>query len=114
MDERLRLSRQHERSSAGALGARVHKGSGSGNHRQDAHSDELLIECKTVLRGRKQITLKASALKQLACNAAIDGQIGVCDIEVDGRAYVLVPREDLAEIMGVGRRSKPNKRGGKE
>ena len=48
MDPRRRVSKDQERSVARRYGAKQHAGSGSGSKKHDMHTDESLIECKTV------------------------------------------------------------------
>lgn len=93
-DERLRVSQAQERGVARRLGAVQHKGSGSGHRRFDMHTDEALIECKTVLQGNKQITLKASVLADLTYQAAVQDRVPVLHVELAGKRWVLHPEGD--------------------
>lgn len=106
MDERRRVSMSQERSAARALGARQHRGSGSGNKRLDMHTTDDLIECKTVLRGNKSITLKATDLRLLSQQAALQDLNPVMHVRLDGRDWVLIPEGDYVELKGL----RPDKR----
>jgi Holliday junction resolvase len=64
----------------------------------DMSTREELIECKTVLRGKRSITIKdddLSLLLRLSAQRDIDP---VMDIELAGRAWVLIPRGDYREL----------------
>lgn len=58
------------------------------------HTDEDLIECKTVLKGNKQITIKEDVLKSLSYNAAVQGRSPVLHIEIGGNCWVLRREDD--------------------
>ncbi len=89
-DERKKVSEKQERGLAKRTGAKLHSGSGSGKRRNDMHTDTQLIECKTVLAGNKQITIKAADLRSLKYNAAIQSLEPVMHIEIDGMRWLLV------------------------
>jgi len=59
------------------------------------HTDDSLIECKTVLRGNKQITLKLDDLKSLRYQSAVQDKDPVLHVEigtgVEVQRWVLVP-----------------------
>lgn len=93
-DERRRVSQKQEKGAAKRLGAKQHKGSGSGHARMDMHTDEHLIECKTVLPGKKQITIKAEDLRLLMYHAALGDKGPVMHVEIDNMAWILVPEAD--------------------
>lgn len=61
------------------------------------HTANELIECKTVLEGNKQITIKSSDLKLLTYQAAIQDRDPVMHIRLDGKDWVLVPEGDYIE-----------------
>lgn len=94
----MRASQKQERGLAKRAGAKLHSGSGSGHTRNDMHTDSELIECKTVLEGNKQITLKASYMKEFAFNALIQDKSPVLHIELDGHRYVVIPEVDYLEL----------------
>lgn len=96
-DDRLRTSRKDERGTAKRLGARQHAGSGSGSKKHDMHTTKALIENKTVLKGNKQITLKATDLKSLYYQAATQGRMPVLHISLDNRDWVLITETDYLE-----------------
>lgn len=99
-DDRWRVSRAQERSAAKAFGATQHKGSGSGAKRLDMHTDEALVECKTVLQGNRQITIKADDLRLLRYHAALQDRTPILHVRLDGHDWVLLPEEDyLAEQL---------------
>lgn len=54
-------------------------------------TDEELIECKTVLRGNKQITIHLSDLKSLTYHAAVADKTPVMHIEIANQRWKLVP-----------------------
>jgi Holliday junction resolvase len=93
VDERRRVSGNQEKAAAKKMGAKQHKGSGSGHRRMDMHTESELIECKTVLEGKKQITIKADDLKLLCYHAAIQDKEPVLHIRLDGRNWVLREEE---------------------
>ena len=94
MDPRRRVSQEQERGVAKRYGAKLHAGSGSGSKPQDMHTDDQLIECKTVLRGNRQITIKEDDWKQLRYHAAIQDKSPVLHIELGKHRLVLIPEED--------------------
>jgi hypothetical protein len=94
----MKVSQKQEKGAAARMGAKLHSGSGSGHTRNDMHTDGTLIECKTVLSGNKQITLKADVLKSLAFNAAIQDKSPVLHIELDGKTYVMIPEVDYLTL----------------
>lgn len=94
MDPRRRASNAQEKRVAEVTGARQHAGSGSGVRRHDMHTDDALIECKTVLRGKKQITIQIDVLKSVRYHAAISDKRPELHIELQGQRWVLIPEED--------------------
>ena len=57
------------------------------------HTDDSLIECKTVLKGKKQITIKSDDLKSLSYHAAIQSKMPELHIELDGKRWVMIPAD---------------------
>jgi hypothetical protein len=94
-DERRKASQKQEKGVAKRQGAKLHKGSGSGFRRMDMHTDTHLIECKTVLSGNKQITIKAEDLRLLSYHAALADVIPGLHVEVDGLRWIMVPEADF-------------------
>lgn len=99
MDERKRVSLNQERKLAKRSGSRLHAGSGSGHRRNDMHNDDEVIECKTTLRGKKQITLKKDDLSLVERTAVSQGRRPVLHIELANRGYVVLTEEDYAELV---------------
>lgn len=97
-DDRRRVSEKQERGAARRLGARRHSGSGSGSKRLDMHTDNELVECKTVLEGNTQITLKAEALRLLTYHAALQDREPVMHVQLDRKCWVLIPEEYYLEL----------------
>jgi Holliday junction resolvase len=58
------------------------------------HTADSLIECKTVLQGNKQITIRLEDLKSLSYHAAIADQQPVLHIEIDKQRWVLITESD--------------------
>lgn len=98
MDPRKRVSQAQERKVARKSGSQQHAGSGSGFRRNDMHNVDEVIECKTVLRGKKQITVKSDDLKLVERTAIQQGRRPVLHIEIANRGYVLLTEEDYAEL----------------
>lgn len=96
--EPQRVSRKQEKAAARTLGARQHRGSGSGAKKFDMHTDDTLIECKTVLRGKKQITIKTDVVDPLSYHAAIQGRAPILHIELDGKRWILLPEDDYVSM----------------
>ena len=94
MDERRRASRKQEKGASQRLGAQLHAGSGSGTKKHDMHNDGDLIECKTVLQGNKQITIKLEDLKSLKYQAAVADKRPVLHVEIEKQRWVLIPEAD--------------------
>lgn len=97
-DDRQRVSQGHEKRAAAAHSARQHAGSGSGSRRMDMSTQDQLIECKTVLKGKRTITIKDDDLSLLIRQSAQRDISPVMDIELAGRAWVLIPRGDYLEL----------------
>ena len=98
MDDRRRVSRKQEKSAARKLKARQHRGSGSGSKRLDMDTPDELIECKTVLEGNKQITLKAEDLQLLSYHAALQDKGPRLHVRLAGKDWVLLPEMDYLEL----------------
>ena len=96
-DERYKVSRAQEGRAARKLGAKQHAGSGSGSTRHDMHTADALVECKTVLSGKKQITIKSADLASLRYHAAVQDRVPVLFVTVDGQDWVLLPQEYYEE-----------------
>jgi hypothetical protein len=62
------------------------------------HSADELIECKTVLAGNKQITIKASYIRSFLKEAAMQDRRPVLSVEVDGLHLVLLTEADYVEL----------------
>lgn len=56
-----------------------------------------LYECKTVLGGKKQITIKADDLLSVEHQALLQGRLPVLLIEVADRRYVCLTEEDFLD-----------------
>lgn len=97
-DDRRRVSEAQERATAKRFDAKRHKGSGSGARRFDMHTDTELIECKTVLQGNKQITIKDSYLRRFLKDAALQDLSPVLQIRLAGLDWVLIPEADYQEL----------------
>jgi Holliday junction resolvase len=97
-DERKKVSEDQERSIARKTGAKQHAGSGSGSRRLDMHTEDSLIECKTVLRGNKQITLKVDDLRLLSYHAAIQDRTPILHVRLDNKDWVLLPEADYLDL----------------
>lgn len=94
MDPRRRVSKDQEKGVAKRYGAKQHAGSGSGSKPHDMHTDGELIECKTVLPGNKQITIKIDDWKSVCYHAAIQDRTPVLHIELGKYRLVLIPEAD--------------------
>lgn len=101
MDERRRVSGKQEKSAAKNLKAKQHSGSGSGARRLDMHNDDSLIECKTVLTGNRQITIKSDDLKLLSYHADIQDKDPVMHIRLDGKDWVLIREGHFVDLCSV-------------
>lgn len=99
MDPRRRVSQKQERGVARRMGARLHAGSGSGSKKHDMHTSSELIECKTVLKGNRQITIKEDDWKSLRYHAATQDRTPVLHVELGNYRLVLIQEEDYAESM---------------
>ncbi len=65
------------------------------------HTQDDLIECKTVLKGNKQITLKADYLKGFVKEALLQDKRPVLSVELDNRCWVLIPEDDYIELRDL-------------
>lgn len=107
MDERRRASQAQEKGLAKRTGARMQPGSGSGPFKKHdlvgtsmedrAVTSGTLYEAKTVLGGKRQITLKDDDLRSVAHVAAREGRLGVLCFELAGRRYVVLDENDFLE-----------------
>jgi hypothetical protein len=61
------------------------------------HNDRTLVECKTVLEGKRQITLKATDLRDLSNRAVLQGRIAVMHVRLAGANWVLLTEDDHLE-----------------
>lgn len=96
-DERRKVSDKHEKQAAKNFGARQHAGSGSGHRQMDMSTETELIECKTVLVGNHQITIKRETVERLTKLAAISDKTPVLHIKLGGKMYVFVSETDWLE-----------------
>lgn len=62
------------------------------------HTDDSLVECKTVLEGNKQITLKAEDLALLSYHAALQDKRPVMHVRLMGKNWVLLTEGDYLEL----------------
>ena len=94
-----KLSDRQEKDAADFYNGTVQPGSGSGwLHRQDVKSKQFLVECKR--SGKKSITIKATDWEQLRKEAILSDHDPIMDIELDGRKYAMLPRDDLRDLLG--------------
>jgi len=63
------------------------------------HNERSLIECKTVLSGKRQVTVKADDLKSLSYRAAIQDRRPEMHIEVGGQSWILLPDGEYEEVV---------------
>ena len=84
-----------------SLGAQQHKGSGSGNKKHDMHTQDALIECKTVLLGKKSITLSGAYLEGLIKEAWQQDRSPVLSIEFNGRRWIMQLEDDYIELRDL-------------
>jgi Holliday junction resolvase len=98
VDERQRVSRKQETQVSNRFSARRHAGSGSGHRKHDMHTEETLIECKTVLSGNRQITIHEDDLKSLKYNAAIQDRSPMMHIRIAKENWVLIPETRFYEL----------------
>lgn len=98
-DPRRVVSQAQEKAAAKTYGGRQHHGSGSGSRPQDFSTDTHLFECKTVLPGKRQITIKLDDWEQLRYNAATQDRLPVLHIELGKYKLVLIPEADHAESL---------------
>lgn len=99
MDERKRVSRKQERAGVKRHGGRLQAGSGSGpNQKGDQRTSTELYEYKTVLRGKKQITIKADDLEENIQDAWAIGRTPVFGIRLNNKDYVILEADDYEEM----------------
>jgi len=66
------------------------------------HTDGSLIECKTVLKGNRQITIKEDDLKSLSYHAAIQDLRPEMHIELGSnpvQKWILLPDGEYEEVV---------------
>lgn len=97
-DERRKLSDKQEKRVAKKLGAKQHKGSGSGFVRNDASSERFLVECKRTDNSR-YIRVDLKEVEALVRRAAEKGKVGVLAIEINGCEYVLMTDNDFLDLI---------------
>lgn len=96
MDQRTRRSRAQELRDARDHGGRITPGSGCGGFRKgDVRTADLLIENKRT--DKQQLILKAEWLDKIRREALIEGRIPAVGIEISGREWVLVPKDDFLD-----------------
>lgn len=105
VDKRLKASRAQEKRIASTFGGRVTPGSGNQWHtKNDVRTPKFSFEAKTTTRG--QYALKASELETGEKHALADGRDFVFVIEMHGREWVVISREDfellVTEAGGLG------------
>lgn len=61
------------------------------------HTDEELIECKTVLKGGKRIVLEDSYLEGLYKTAMLQDRSPIVDCSLPSRDWVVIPKSDFLE-----------------
>jgi hypothetical protein len=89
----MRRSRAQERRDARDYGGRVQSGSGCGTFQKgDVRTSDLLIENKRT--DKQQMTIKAAWLDKIRDEALREGREPVLGIEIAGREWVLLPKED--------------------
>lgn len=94
-----KLSDKQEKDTAKAFGGKVQPGSGSGwLHRQDVKADGYLIEDKRT--GNKSISIKTSDWEQLRKEAILSDRVPIMEIELGGRKYAMLLRDDLLDLLG--------------
>lgn len=94
MDERILKSRNQEKRIARKVGGTLNAGSGNGNRKNDVRQrGEVLWEMKRT--DAKTITIKATDLRDLRKNAALEGRLPVMHIELGGRRYVVIEEDDF-------------------
>lgn len=70
------------------------------------HTDKELIECKTVLEGTKQVTLRADYLQRLVRSASIQDRYPEVVIRLDGRDWIMRLVNDDLEIRAKSEQRK--------
>lgn len=93
VDRNLRRSRNQERRDAKDYGGRVTPGSGNGAFRKgDVRTDDLLIENKRT--DKDSLSVKGAWLDKIRMEAQSEGRVPVIGIDINGRHWVLLLRED--------------------
>ncbi len=64
--------------------------------RNDAHTDDMLIECKRT-DNKRFIRIDVKEVEALVKRAAQQGKVGVVAIEISGCEYVLLTDADFRE-----------------
>lgn len=97
IDRRIVKSRQQEKREIVAYGGTLNAGSGTGwSRRHDGRNEAWLIEFKRT-DNRKQITIKETDLRSVATHALSEGRLPVLEFELNGRAYVVLCKDDHLE-----------------
>lgn len=97
--EGQRRSRRQEERTAKGFGGRRQPGSGnSWSRKGDVSTPILLIENKWT--GNNSLTLKAVDLEKITSEATAEGRVPAFVIELRGREYVLLTKDDVLELFG--------------
>ncbi|MFD9947217.1 MULTISPECIES: hypothetical protein [Nonomuraea] len=98
---RHKASRQQEQRTAAVYGGSVNAGSGNQPFRKnDVRTATKSIECKTT--SKRSYTLKLDELLAAETHALLDGRAMLFEIEMGGRTWVVMAREDyLADLEAV-------------
>jgi hypothetical protein len=62
------------------------------------HNDDTLIECKTVLKGNKQITIKLDGLRLVSYHAALQNRGPRLHVEIGEQRWVMLPEIDYSDL----------------
>ncbi len=93
VSRQLRRSRAQERRDAKDHGGRVVPGSGCGTFSKgDVRTPTTLIENKRT--DKQQITIKNDWLEKIRREALAEGRMPVLGIEIGGREWVMLPKDD--------------------
>jgi hypothetical protein len=101
-DPRRRVSDAQEKRVAKTLGAKPHAGSGSGSRPHDMHTATELIECKTVLAGNKQITIKDDYMDRFVFTALSADKEPVLHVELGKHRLVLISEAYYSDLRDDG------------
>jgi hypothetical protein len=109
MDRKVRhvkRSQQQERRGVSVLGGTLTGGSGNGWARKnDQRTLRWSVEYKRT--DAQQITVKAKDLQTAEKHALLDGRNVLFGVEVGGRDYVILTREDFETLLAEGETSGP-------